>query len=62
MMMMITMIIMMMMIMMTLKVLKFYSDIWKKKLNVHFKRKQMDCEFYVVCDERYFIVVCLGIL
>jgi hypothetical protein len=53
---------MMMMIMMTLKVLKFYSDIWKKKLNVHFKRKQMDCEFYVVCDERYFIVVCLGIL
>jgi len=50
------------MMMMTLKVLNFYSSIWKKNPNVHFKFKQVDYEFYIVCDERYYTVVCVGIL
>jgi hypothetical protein len=53
---------MIMMMIMTLKVLKFYSGIWKKKLKAHFKRKQKNFEFYTVCDERYCIVVCVGVL
>jgi len=52
----------MMMMMMTLKVLKLYGGISKKKLKVHFKRKQVDCEFYVVNEKRYCIVVCVGVL
>ena len=52
----------MMMMMMTLKVLKFYSGIWKQKLNVNFKRKQVDRKLYIVCDERYLIMVYVGVL
>ena len=51
-----------MMMMVTLKILKFYGGIWKKKLNIYIKRKQVDCEIYIICDERYCILVCVGIL